>query len=498
MKKYLVVSEVSQKQKYIFKTDRLIENVGASLIIRKVTEEIPVEYSNTEEFVFAGGGKSVYEFDSLERAQEFISRLSRFVLEQYPGLELFLALHDYDDEADSVMDAINVLYGKLEAKKSARRHSFRLFGLGITENCADTAMPASSVVSVGERRIRVSAEAAVKIETGRNEQDQLLKELLPDENGYLFAREFEDLGGNRGVKNYIAVIVIDGNKMGKKIEKFRNTFMKENSDIGLETNRKYKYELRALSDEIDHAYKTAIKNAVNTVTAKLEDLHAQGTTSCCYDNQGRLILPIRPLIVAGDDICIVTDARIGVGLAELILKNIEENTILGLPMRACAGVAIVKTGYPFFRAHELAEELCHNAKSVLKADEDRDASLIDFHTDQGELAGSLSTIRRELYGKGTLTNKPYFLKAVDAPQNSQSKSMEAFRERIKKLSGKEFGRGAIKQYRDALAEGETSAEKYLSDKRLLDTLGHSFENGHCIDFDVIEMMDIYNELEVTS
>lgn len=497
MNKYLVVLEVSQKQRYIFKTDRLIENVGASIIIRRVTEEIPMEYASKEEFVLAGGGKSVFEFETRERAQEFVSRLSRYVLEQYPGLELFMVIHEYNEDADSVIEAINQLYGKLEAKKSSRRHSFRLLGLGVSENCVDTAMPASSIARVGNKQLRVSAEAAVKIETGRREQDLLLKELLPDEKGYLFAREFEDLGGSRGIKNYIAVIVIDGNKMGKKIEKFRNTFATQNPGVSVKTNQSYKTDLRALSEEIDRVYKAAIKDAVGTVTKQLGELHSKGTLGCRYDEQGRLILPIRPLIVAGDDICIVTDARIGVGFAELVLKNIEEYTIQGLPMRACAGVSIVKTDYPFFRAHELAEELCHNAKAVLKTNDEKEASVIDFHIDQGELAGSLSTIRRELYNKSQLTNKPLYLNASDAPEESPSKSMEAFRERRRKLSGKDFGRGVIKQYRDALTEGEVSAEKYLSDKRLSHKIGSSFENGHCIDFDVIEMMDIYHELEVT-
>lgn len=496
MKKSLVVLEVSQKQNYIFRTDRLVENVGASFIIRKVTEEIPMKYAAPEEYVFAGGGKSVFEFSTPENAKAFVSKVSREVLEKYPGLELFMAPLEYDEDMESVIDAINNLYGKLETKKSSRRHSFRLLGLGVAEPCVDTAMPASRSVKVGDSNIKVSPEAAIKIDTGYNERSQLLKELLPDEKSYTFASEFADLGGTRGVKNYISVIVIDGNKMGKKIEKFRNEFLADHPETNAKTNQDYKNKLRSLSEEIDSDYKAAIKAAVNAIVDELGDLYDEGKLRSRYDEEGRYILPIRPLIVAGDDICIVTDARIGVAFAEMVLKNIEKYTIQGLPMRACAGVAIVKTGYPFFRAHELAEELCHNAKSILKSDDERDASVIDFHIDQGELAGSLSTIRRELYDKGRLTNKPLYLNAKDAPENSPSKSMDAFRKRIRYLAGKDFGRGVIKQYRDALADGEKSAAQFLNDKRLRDKIKNSFENGHCVDFDVIEMIDIYRELEV--
>ncbi len=63
--KYLAVLEVSQKQNFIFRTNRLAEQIGASILIREVTEELPRRYAKAEEFVFAGGGKSVYEFEQV-------------------------------------------------------------------------------------------------------------------------------------------------------------------------------------------------------------------------------------------------------------------------------------------------------------------------------------------------------------------------------------------------------------------------------------------------
>ena len=40
---FLVVMEVSQKQNYIFKTNRLAENIGASILIRSITESLAKE-----------------------------------------------------------------------------------------------------------------------------------------------------------------------------------------------------------------------------------------------------------------------------------------------------------------------------------------------------------------------------------------------------------------------------------------------------------------------
>jgi hypothetical protein len=420
--------------------------------------------------------------------------MTREVIEHYPGVELFMAIHEYDTEKDSIIKAINDLYGKLEEKKSSRRHNFKTIGLGITETCLDTSLPASKYECVGKDKITVSSETSVKIKVGREEQDEVFKKLLPDNNDYKFAREFEDMGGSKGSKNYIAVIVIDGNKMGKKIEKFRKEFIERNPDVSETANRKYKQELRKLSEEIDGCYKKAVKDAVKKVFDNLEKLQEKGVLEKRY-NENIMYLPVRPLILAGDDICIVTDARIGIDVAETILRNIEKNTICELPMKACAGVAMVRTGYPFFKAHELAEELCHNAKSILPSDDSVDASVIDFHVDQGELAGSLSDIRKELYNNSALTNKPLYIHSEDNTSNDGSKSMEDFRKRFELFKDKKLGRGFVKQYRDALYDGESSAKKYLSDKRMTNKIGESYVNGHCVDFDIIEMIDIYNRLE---
>lgn len=62
---FLVVMEVSQKQNYIFKTNRLAENIGASILIRSITEslakeiavEIEEKYQQTCEIILEGAGK---------------------------------------------------------------------------------------------------------------------------------------------------------------------------------------------------------------------------------------------------------------------------------------------------------------------------------------------------------------------------------------------------------------------------------------------------------
>ena len=131
------------------------------------------------------------------------------------------------------------------------------------------------------------------------------------------------------------------------------------------------------------------------------------------------------------------------------------------------------------------------AKSVLPADDSKDASVIDFHIVQGEISGSLTEIRKLKYKNNTLTSKPYFLDPEDG-----SVCMQMFRDRLAIMKNSSWGRSFIKEYRSALSAGETEAARFLIHKRIDQSkFGKSYEGKRCRDFDVIEMLDIYHELE---
>ena len=496
--RYLVVMEVSQKQRYIFRTNRLAEQIGASILIRELTEKLPRCFSSQEEFVFAGGGKSVYEFSSEADAKLFVKNVSIATLRDYPGVELFMAIQDYNEKTESVIEAINQLYGKLEEKKSSRELSFRFYGSGMEELCSSTQLPAAGLdrrsmdlaSDSNDIEVYASIECLTKLDAYRKQKESF-RELLPGP-GYRFAHKFSELGGTSGEKDYIAVVVLDGNKMGKKIEKFRDDFKKQHGEVNEVFNLEYKKRLRLLSEEIDRNFQESVKAMISYLSSNLDEIKKKVISVEETQIGNEIVLPIRPLILAGDDICFVTDVRIGIALTERLLTEIEkpDRKVQGLPLHACAGIAMVKTSYPFYRAHELAESLCSNAKGVLPADDSSDASVLDFHLVQGEIEGSIKEIRREKYNHGKLTSKPFYLR-----DNGKNNCLSWFKNRLSQYAsgifyGKKVGKSTIKEYRDALSEGEGAAKKYLIYKKLENILGNGYENGICKDFDVIEMIDI--------
>lgn len=79
-------------------------------------------------------------------------------------------------------------------------------------------------------------------------------------------------------------------------------------------------------------------------------------------------------------------------------------------MSCCGGIAIVPAKYPFYRAYELAEQLCGSAK---KKSRQHDTNVVDFAILHGQMAPELSQLESQTYEapQGYLHYGPY---AVDS------------------------------------------------------------------------------------
>lgn len=105
-------------------------------------------------------------------------------------------------------------------------------------------------------------------------------------------------------------------------------------------------------------------------------------------------MPARPLILGGDDLTIIVRADLALTFSRDFLEAFEHQTRLefeafnrhwqqehrldpGLPpgLSACAGVAFVKIGQPFYQAYHLAEKLCRFAKQRAKSDPANDEKI---------------------------------------------------------------------------------------------------------------------------
>ena len=108
------------------------------------------------------------------------------------------------------------------------------------------------------------------------------------------------------------------------------------------------------------------------------------------------------------------DGRVGLHLASFYLQEFSKGTIRfcgeDKPVDACAGIVIVRTKFPFFRAYSFAEELCGMAKAHRRDEGRSEGSWLDFQIIQEGASKPISTLRLDqyisLYGQN-LHQRPY-------------------------------------------------------------------------------------------
>lgn len=440
MEKTLVILEVSRKQDYIFVSKQLRENARRSAQINYVTDSKFFEYAagdtyrESENLVYAGGGHAVLQFHTSEQAHCFARQVTAKAMVDFDGMELFVKQMQYDPNR-SPADNLKELSRQLERKKALRRASFQTTAFGM----------------------EVQPEADI-CQTGEGNLSQY--EVQPPAS-YRFPREFQELAGQ---DNFLAVVHIDGNAMGKRVDRVYQ-------DAGQDWEV-CRGKLQRFSAAIQQDFEAAFRQTVEEII--------------CRKNIESGVLPIRPVILAGDDVCFVTAGSLGLECARIFLEKLTAlyNREDGEPYAACAGVAIVHIKYPFHQAYGLSEELCSNAKlfsAVLDAS--GRVCAMDWHIEFGQLKGDLSEIRQEYRTEddNALSLRPVaVIVPNDRTEDPSLRTYAFFRELCRSMKG-EYGktaRGKIKELRTAFKQGKVESQFFFQDKEIQRLLYHSLDAAY--------------------
>lgn len=470
--RYLMMIEVSQKQAFIFKHKLLKNNIYASSLIQYMTSEAYFKEKAQQEFekgsvVYNGGGHTVLEFANKDDAKAFSQKITKNTLKEFRDLEVFVTIYKYN-ETMSPEENEKKLTEQLEVKKAERASSFyqRNFGIEAMGN-GEEEKSLKDIYGIPEH-IMVEKEDTEDIE------DEIQKLL----ENYTVVDQFGRLGGSKDESNFIAVVHIDGNLMGKRVSELADNVdcnIGEKSDQGWEN---YKETKRKFSEGIDQNFKKAYLEMLKGVAAQIDNGGSRLMEELELEKyKGKYAFPVREIILAGDDICFVTEGRIGVACAAAYLESIwkETNSVDHKNYSACAGVAIVHQKYPFYRAYELAEELCSSAKRMI-ADLDENASAnvcaIDWHIEFGEMENGLSGIRRQYRNieNKHLEMRPYIVCGDDRLlEKEKIRRYSHFKEFISCLQKDEIAaRSKIKSLRTVLKDEEKRAVNYLKANLLED------------------------------
>jgi hypothetical protein len=457
----VTVLDAAGIQGFIFASNVLRENIGASELVHRATrqwafEELLHELSvrgvpknhnvdlekakqdqvramlNGEfqvgkdpgqagaEVVYAGGGNTVILFqaqDSGELAKDFVFRLSQRILRDAPGLNLYAAHSSYDWGADElalstvVTNTINLL-GSIKGKEPG---SLPTLSKSVTATCTSTGLPANDThpdlkgktgsASRANRQV-VAKWNAAEVATER------LKAMFPQVGtmGFDWTDNFDTLATlpDRN-DSYIAVVHADGNGMGAKISRVTEEWAKHPTNP-----RGYIDHMRDLSCRVQETAHAALMLTFDALGDYLRRNDWDKPKKHSYKEE-RHWFPVRPIVFGGDDVTLVCAGPWGLAVAQSYLNNLEHQTLAkdhSEPPYACAGVAIVKTHYPFSQAYALSGQLADGAKKRAGYIAKKKASVLDWHVSTTGLAGSLETIRQREYmvQHGCLVMRPVVLR----------------------------------------------------------------------------------------
>ena len=577
-------------QKYIFNSNELRENIGASeLALRATTVEVfrclkelgeqnnIIELDKTKvmwgydeqadifagnvkvEVVYAGGGNTLLIFGGANhraRAKKLVYHLSRNLLKFAPGLNLFAAHANYTTDGN-LAKTVNQVMTRLAELKSELGGSIPTLGLSVTAACTSTGLPANPARPLSDKRHTAASRANEEVRRKWKTADKFAVERLQsyfDIGDFKWTEQLDEIGHIPGRdESFVAVVHADGNGMGKRIIQMGQLFAKEFPN----DPRAYINAMRLLSIKLGETAQTAIINTVMALREELLKRDKVGERFFYVDQNKNWCFPFRPIVFGGDDVTWVCAGVWGIALAHRYLKELEKLTLPSfkdllvdngrlskdkvipivdkwqeageLPTDntpyACAGVAIVKTHYPFSRAYDISEELVKVAKKqVLAFDKMKAASAIDWHFTTTGLTGSLTDIRKREYvaSQKDENGKPYNLIArplmLDSTQPTW-RNWHNFHEVWREFDNAWFdSRNKVVALRDALRSGPNAVQQFKQVERkgprlprirlrpqtdpilpsggwITNQVGNaSTDEMRCVYFDAIEVGDLYQEV----
>lgn len=541
----LVQIEATGIQDYIFGSNNLAQNIGASENVTQATSlwvfetldglhlphnvsrsaqntyEIDQDIGTYEvtdrsieqdelsaEVVYAGGGNALILFAIHSQAVEFIKGLTRRVLIDAPGLQVAAIREPINWEQEVFKDKHRHQRSKLAARKSDRAASAPLIGLGVTAACSFTGLPAVGRDTDGRLSSSIVMSKLAAEPTGL----ERLHRVLPGvrQAGLEFVYDF-DLFGTKGESSYIAVIHTDGNAMGNRIEAIGSHFNQAKDNAG------YVKELRGFSRSVNRAAVAALRATVaDLMASRNRDPQKRfgGIVPTPHANK-KPQLPFRPIVFGGDDVTFVCEGRLGLALATKYLEYFAAQKLSdNKQAHARAGVAVVKSHYPFSRAYDLAEELCASAKQYISRRKrppfgEDNLTALDWHFAVTGLVRDLPEIRQREYHvpAGNLYLRPYRLSDVDKDRLHSWPTFVSVARDFTTGTDWVDKRNKVKALRDALRGGSQTTQQFLLaysphhlpeivanpelQKQGWTTVDTTMQTAECGYFDAIEAMDFF-------
>ena len=479
-KAVLAMYDVRGIQDYVFKTNKVKEIIGGSIIIDDIILGGLKEYAKDKDsnlyltnwkndsadafikdgsnvlmqVMFIGGGNAYVLYRSGKLCKEVNRFLGKYVLEKTYSLNLAVAVVEKTSSYKNDYNAINVEMRRVKA-----------------------CMP--SVAPIGAFPF-MSADSITGYPISKYDGEYLCTESFlktraseKDEKG---VKILDELVPKKGDNSTLALVHMDGNSLGKRIMKVMSGVEDYSNAIKI---------MRRLSSGIDDTF----KNAFNLMTEKMNKVINKDW--------------YRKIVLAGDDITFICNGKMALRAVECFLKELNKQNAdfigNGEILTACAGIAYCNSHFPFSDAYLTAEACLNNAKDVAKGNGHSLNSgqiignFVDFQLCSNVNSADLDNYREKHYvvdGESFIA-RPYYIDVEhDKGLNKQNKdcTLKTFVEISDSLS--DLPRNISKEIRSVIPLGDNEIEKEIN---FLLSRGYEFtdlKDNKGIYYDALELLDL--------
>lgn len=505
----LAMYDVRGIQKYIFKTAKVKDAMGASALVENIISEAleeavkseashmqtelkwyndkgPVKYEERKdlaiEVLFIGGGNACVLYRSEELCLKINRFMSKYVLEQTYSLQLAVA---YVKKTSDYAKDYQELYNKMNEIKANMLITKPLGALPI---------------------MKVEMKTGYPLCTEQGSTETLLKK--KNKKSCLSEKEekfFDKLALKKGIDSTLAIVHIDGNNMGLRIRELIS---------GKETYSDAVNEIRNISYQIGSQYQSVFEEMNKFFTQKPKKMEKFS---------GKEFEPfIRKIVIAGDDITYVCNAQIALATVEYYCRKISMCTLNGQTDKVsirkygfsvCAGIAYIGAHFPFSIGYDVAERCCENAKERAKNPENLDGmrigNFVDFQICKNVQVRNLDGIRQrdyQTYSGEQLLTRPYFIPGKDDKGFKKLEDKPYHFKHFKKeilyfQDDEKLPRSFAKKIRNTYPQGAFQMQiltQFLNSRgwKMPDGEMKMYDhNKRAKWYDVLEMMDCYVDIE---
>ena len=479
MSKYLYGAAVQGIQDFIFKTNELRHIVGASELVEEICTHAFDEYAQNGEDIVRAAGNIKFIFDSENDCKRAVREFPKKVMTMAPGITISQAVVPFDGDFDKAIDLIEARL-KVQRNKPPKSVTMGLVGIKRANN---TGLP---VVKVEGKDFL--DDATIAKQNKAQEEGHDLRGLCRKSFGSFYGKIAYNVTDITGKNDWIAIIHADGNGLGKVVQA-----VGKKQDV-----------YKAFSQKLSEATTAAAHQAFKEVS---------------WPFDAREAIPIRPVVLSGDDMTVIIRGDIALDYANAFIIAFEKETrkALGDILRsehvfaedkdyltACAGIAFIKSSFPFYYGYELAEALCGQAKKDTKSIYGENSnhlppSCLMFHKVQDSFIFDYTDIvRRELTAKDGLTFKagPYYIKEQTGKHTVDDLIANSLLLNSENSDGVKSG---IRNWvtlrldnKDIADQRKERMRQIFSDTTAVETLTEE-ENGTCMAYDVLSYNTIMNQ-----